>query len=135
MARIEAGIPRYGQDMDDTNIPLEAGLEARAISYAKGCCIGQEVINRIHSVGRVARELRGLRLADALPQLPARGDKLYHAGKEVGHVTSTLNAPPHSAVASHWDMCGVKSIKQGTALSLVPSQTNPQATIVDLPFS
>ena len=68
-ARIEAGIPRFGVDMDETNLPLECGIESRAVSYNKGCYIGQEVINRIHSFGHVTRELRGLRLAD--PQ--ARG--------------------------------------------------------------
>ncbi len=61
-ARIEAGIPRFGVDMDETNLPLECGIESRAVSYNKGCYIGQEVINRIHSFGHVNRELRGLRL-------------------------------------------------------------------------
>ncbi|HSY09857.1 MAG TPA: folate-binding protein YgfZ, partial [Candidatus Dormibacteraeota bacterium] len=69
-ARIEAGIPRFGADMDETNIPLECGIESRAVSYNKGCYIGQEVINRIHSVGHVTRELRGLRLAGDLKSLP-----------------------------------------------------------------
>ncbi len=59
LARIEAGIPRFGADMDETNIPLECGIEARAVSYTKGCYIGQEVLNRIHSIGHVNRELRG----------------------------------------------------------------------------
>ena len=63
-ARIEAGIPRFGVDMDETNLPLECGIENRAVSYNKGCYIGQEVINRVHSFGHVTRELRGLRLAD-----------------------------------------------------------------------
>ena len=92
-ARIEAGIPRFGADMDETNIPLECGLESRAIVYNKGCYIGQEVINRIHSVGHVNRELRGLRLTAELQSLPARGDKLFHAGKEVGYVTSAVKSP------------------------------------------
>lgn len=92
-ARIEAGIPRYGQDMDETNLPLEAGLESRAVSYSKGCYIGQEVLNRIHSIGQVTKELRGLRLADDLSVLPVKGDKLFHAGKEVGYVTSAVNSP------------------------------------------
>lgn len=90
IARIEAGIPRFGADMDETNIPLECGIEARAVSYNKGCYIGQEVINRIHSVGHVNREFRSLRLADDLKVLPARGDKLFHDGKEVGHITSSV---------------------------------------------
>ncbi|MDD5139419.1 MAG: aminomethyltransferase family protein [Verrucomicrobiales bacterium] len=96
-ARIEAGIPRFGADMDETNIPLECGIESRAVTYNKGCYIGQEVINRIHSVGHVNRELRGLRLADDLKSLPARGDKLFHAGKEVGYVTSAVKSPSLNA--------------------------------------
>jgi folate-binding protein YgfZ len=92
-ARIEAGIPRFGADMDETNIPLECGIESRAVTYNKGCYIGQEVINRIHSVGHVNKELRGLRLADDLPSLAVRGDKLLHAGKEVGYVTSAVKSP------------------------------------------
>ena len=54
-ARIEAGIPRFGVDMDETNLPLECGIEKRAVSYHKGCYIGQEVINRIHSFGHVTQ--------------------------------------------------------------------------------
>ncbi|HEY1489479.1 MAG TPA: aminomethyltransferase family protein, partial [Verrucomicrobiae bacterium] len=93
IARIEAGIPRFGADMDESNIPLECGIEARAVSYKKGCYIGQEVINRIHSFGHVNKELRGLRLAEDLPTLPAKGDKLFHEGKEVGYVTSAVKSP------------------------------------------
>jgi len=89
-ARIEAGIPRFGADMDETNLPLECGIEARAVSYQKGCYIGQEVINRIHSVGHVNRELRGLRLADDLKPLPIKGDKLFKEDKEVGYITSAV---------------------------------------------
>jgi aminomethyltransferase len=96
-ARIEAGIPRFGADMDETNIPLECGIESRAVVYNKGCYIGQETINRIHSIGHVTRELRGLKLADDLKKLPRRGDKLVHAGKEVGYVTSAMKSPALSA--------------------------------------
>ena len=92
MARIEAGIPRFGADMDETNLPLECGIESRAIVYNKGCYIGQEVINRVHSFGHVNKELRGLRLADDLKALPVRGDKLFHLGKEVGQVTSAVRS-------------------------------------------
>ena len=95
-ARIEAGIPRFGVDMDETNLPLECGIESRAVSYNKGCYIGQEVINRVHSFGHVTRELRGLRLADpasaGLP-LPRRGDKLFHNNKEIGYITSAIKSP------------------------------------------
>ena len=98
-ARIEAGIPRFGADMDETNIPLECGIESRAIVYNKGCYIGQEVINRIHSVGHVNKELRGLHLADDLKTLPQRGDKLFHASKEVGYVTSAVKSPVFGNIA------------------------------------
>src|SRR5437867_2511267 len=92
-ARIEAGIPRFGLDMDDTNLAPETGIEQRAISYAKGCYIGQEVIARIRTYGQVAKSLRGLRLADSIEALPDKGDKLYLGGKEVGHVTSAAVSP------------------------------------------
>jgi len=96
-ARIEAGIPRFGADMDETNIPLECGIESRAVSYNKGCYIGQEVINRIHSIGHVNRELCRLRLAGDLKSMPARGDKLFHNGKEVGFITSAVKSPATQA--------------------------------------
>jgi folate-binding protein YgfZ len=93
IARIEAGIPRFGVDMDETNLAPEAGIEKRAISYTKGCYTGQEVIARIRTYGQVAKSLRKLRLADDLPQLPAKGDKLAMNGKEVGYVTSSAHSP------------------------------------------
>ena len=92
-ARIEAGIPRFGVDMDETNLAPETGIEARAISYSKGCYIGQEVIARIRTYGQVAKALRGLQLCDAIQIAPRTGDKLYREGKEVGHVTSALVSP------------------------------------------
>ena len=93
-ARIAAGLPRFGQDMDETNLPPEAGLEARAISYSKGCYIGQEVIARIRTYGQVAKTLRPLHLPADLPAPPARGDKLSVGDKEVGHLTSVI--PGHA---------------------------------------
>jgi len=92
-ARIEAGIPRFGADMNETNIPLECGIEASAVNYNKGCYIGQEVINRIHSIGHVNRELRRLLLSDDLQSVPVKGDKLYHDGKEAGFITSAVKSP------------------------------------------
>ena len=89
MVRIESGIPRFGIDMDETNLAPEARLEGRAISYTKGCYIGQEVISRIRTYGQVARALRGLRCE----ALPSKGDKLLLQGKEVGCVTSAVFSP------------------------------------------
>ena len=82
--RIEIGIPAWGVDMDGTTIPVEAGLAAHAISYEKGCYIGQETIARIKTYGHVNRHLVQL----AGPSLPARGEKLFAGEKEAGFITS-----------------------------------------------
>jgi folate-binding protein YgfZ len=94
--RIEAGIPRFGIDMDESNLAPEA-IEARAISYAKGCYIGQEVISRIRAFGQVAKSLRGLRLPRELNAWPKRGDKLFRDGKEAGYITSATRSPKYDA--------------------------------------
>jgi folate-binding protein YgfZ len=133
IVRVEAGIPRFGVDMDETNLPLECGIEARAVSYQKGCYIGQEVINRIHSIGHVNRELHGLRLADEPPTLPAKGDKLFHADKEVGHVTSALHSPTLNAtIALGYVRRETNAV--GTELRLRTSEGERGATIVALPL-
>jgi len=100
VARIEAGIPRFGVDMDETNLPVEAGLEKRAVSYNKGCYIGQEVINRIRSIGHVNKELRQLRLEGEPSVLPVKGDKLFQGDTEVGYVTSVVRSPGLKAVVA-----------------------------------
>jgi folate-binding protein YgfZ len=92
IARIEAGIPRYGVDMDESNIPLEAGLEEIAISFNKGCYIGQEVISRIKTYSEVQKALRLIRLHGSGP-LPEKGSKLFKAGKEAGYITSATFSP------------------------------------------
>ena len=86
--RIEQGIARWGNELSETVIPNEAGLDQRAISYTKGCYLGQEVISRIKSLGHVNRHLRGLLPVGGLDLEP--GDKLLGAAeaKEVGLVTS-----------------------------------------------
>ena len=133
IARIEAGIPRFGVDMDETNLPPEAGIGARAMSYRKGCYIGQEVLNRLHTMGRVNRELRGLRLAGGLTELPSRGDKLFKDGKEVGHITSATVSPALSAsialgyVRREW-------LAAGTELTLEMKNGSSRAEVAELPF-
>lgn len=92
LVRVEAGIPRFGADMDETNLAPEAGIESRAISYQKGCYIGQEVIARIRTYGQVTRALRGLTLPVELPALPPKGAVLRHAGREVGQITSAVQS-------------------------------------------
>ena len=131
--RIEAGIPRFGADMDETNIPLECGIESRAVTYSKGCYIGQEIINRIHSVGHVNRELRGLRLADDLKSLPVRGDKLFHVGKEVGYITSAVKSPALNVnLALGYVRRETNQI--GNELTMRTAAGESLATITELPF-
>jgi folate-binding protein YgfZ len=91
-ARIEAGVPRFGAEMDATNLPPEAGIESRAISYTKGCYIGQEIIARIRTYGQVAKALRPL-FFESAGELPQRGEKLFLGDKEVGYVTSAIHSP------------------------------------------
>ncbi|HXJ61241.1 MAG TPA: glycine cleavage T C-terminal barrel domain-containing protein [Verrucomicrobiae bacterium] len=133
MVRIEAGIPRFGADMDDTNLAPETGIDERAISYTKGCYIGQEVIARIRTYGQVAKALRGLWLPENLSPLPIRGDKLYHSGREAGYVTSALASPALGRnialgyVRREWN-------QPGTALELSTAAGVTTVQVVALPF-
>ncbi|HXH06417.1 MAG TPA: glycine cleavage T C-terminal barrel domain-containing protein [Vicinamibacterales bacterium] len=100
--RIEAGRPAFGADMDEHTIPLEAGIERRAISFTKGCYVGQEVIIRVlhRGHGRVARRLVRLDLETEGPEaLPPRGAPLRLDGREVGRLTSVAWSPRRGGVA------------------------------------
>jgi len=88
--RIEAGIPRYGPDMGEDTLPLEAGL-LNALSFNKGCYVGQEIVERARSRGHVNWKLSGLFVEGAA--VPAPGEKLLSAGKEIGEVTSSCASP------------------------------------------
>jgi folate-binding protein YgfZ len=91
--RIEAGVPKFHRDMDEDTIPLEAGIEARAISMTKGCYVGQEVIIRVlhRGHGRVARRLVGLTLDGTAP--PSSGSTVKVDDREIGSVTSSASSP------------------------------------------
>jgi folate-binding protein YgfZ len=91
--RIEAGRPLFGIDMDQETIPLEAGIEERAISFSKGCYVGQEVIVRVTSrgQGRVVRKLVGLTLDGR--RVPVHGDPLLAGEREIGRITSATHSP------------------------------------------
>ena len=94
--RIESGRPRFGADMDAETIPLEAGIEDRAISIDKGCYVGQEVVIRIlhRGQGRVARRLVGLTLgSEPGAAVPPPGTVIRHGDAEVGRVTSAVRSP------------------------------------------
>jgi folate-binding protein YgfZ len=91
--RIESGVPAFHRDMDEQTIPLEAGIEDRAISLTKGCYVGQEVIIRVlhRGHGRVARKLVGLTIAGG--SQPSAGDLVRSGEREIGHVTSATFSP------------------------------------------
>jgi folate-binding protein YgfZ len=83
--RIEAGIPRWGAELDESILPAEAGLDETHISFTKGCYPGQEPIARLHYRGHINRRLRVLNVENASP-----GDDIVHEGKTVGRVTSAI---------------------------------------------
>jgi folate-binding protein YgfZ len=92
--RVEAGVPRYGVDSSDANVVLEVVDESEAVSYTKGCYVGQEIIARIHWRGHVARKLTGL-VFDGEGEPPTAGAKIKSAdgAKEAGRVTSVVTSP------------------------------------------
>jgi len=87
--RIEHGRPRYGIDLDDSVIPQEAGLNERAVSFTKGCYVGQETVARLYYRGKPNRRLRGLRLSG--PAEP--GEELTFEGRVVGRLSSVAASP------------------------------------------
>jgi folate-binding protein YgfZ len=126
-ARVEAGYPVFGIDMTEDTIPLEAGIEDRAISLTKGCYVGQEVIIRVlhRGHGRVVRKLVGLRLDGVVP----RGTRLLSADRDVGFVTSAAESPRAGALAMgyvHRDF-----LAAGTALHAETSAGRVPATVTE----
>jgi folate-binding protein YgfZ len=128
--RIEAGIPWHGRDMDETTLIGEVGLEA-AISYRKGCYLGQEIVERVSARGQVQRKLVGLLCAGRTP--PPAGAVLTHDGKEVGWLTSSTWSPTRNAVVAlgyvrreHWD--------NGTAVQVQLPAGTIDAAVAVLPF-
>ena len=124
VVRVESGRPRYGLDLDDATIPQEGGLNERAVSFTKGCYVGQETVARLHYRGKPNRHLRGLKLS----QPADRGTEITLDGKVVGRLGSTCVSPRLGPVA----------------LALVRREAEPGATVsvdgapaevVDVPFS
>jgi folate-binding protein YgfZ len=122
--RVESGRPRYGVDLDDTVIPQEAGLNERAVSFEKGCYVGQETVARLYFRGKPNRHLRGLRLSE----LAEAGTPLRLGEREVGKLGSVVDSPVHGPIA----------------LALVRREAEPgatlgagerTATVVELPFA
>lgn len=129
VCRIEAGRPRFGIDMTTETIPLEAGIEDRAISQTKGCYVGQEVIIRVlhRGHGRVAKRLTGLALAGTA--VPEPGAVVRSGDREIGVVTSAALSPTlgHAIALGyvHRDY-----VSAGTAVSV----DGAPAVVAALPF-
>jgi len=127
--RIEAGVPKFHRDMNEETIPLEAGIESRAISLTKGCYVGQEVIIRVlhRGHGRVARKLVGLTLDGAV--VPPPGAVVERDGRDVGRVTSSTASPalkrPIALAYVHRDF-----VDPGTTLAVAGAA----AVVTALPF-
>src|SRR5947199_5679462 len=127
--RIESGVPLFRRDMGDDTIPLEAGIESRAISFRRGCYVGQEVVIRVlhRGHGRVARKLVGL-LIDGR-QVPAPGAVIRSGDREVGRVTSSTRSPalnrPIALGYVHRDF-----VEPGTKLTVADAS----AEVTTLPF-
>jgi len=90
-ARLEAGMPLYGLDITPDNLPQEVARDDRAVSFTKGCYLGQETVARIDAVGHVNRLLVGLKFSGE--EMPASGLPLLAADQQVGHVTSAAWSP------------------------------------------
>jgi glycine cleavage system T protein len=130
--RIEAGTPVYGVDMDETNLAPEVGRTKQAISYAKGCYLGQEPVVRIRDLGHVNRTLLGLKITSSEP-VP-RGAKLFRDGKEAGQVTSSAVSPRlGTAIALAYVRRGCQ--QPGTPLDVEADGSRWTAEVVSLPFS
>ena len=128
--RVEAGIPVYGVDVDETNMLLEVGLDD-AVSYTKGCYTGQEAVAMATYRGHVSKKLCGLALSG--DTVPRRGDIVQKESKEVGFITSALQS---STLGSVIAMAYVKYgfFDAGNSLDVVGALGVTPAQVVELPF-
>ena len=128
--RIETGEPRYGIDVDHKTIPQESGLVPEAVSFTKGCFLGQELVARIDSRGRVNRNLRGVRMLD--PVIPPVGARVTRAGKMVGTLTSVAESPAMRAPVA---MALIRrEAPPGTRVRVSWEQGSAEAMIESLPL-
>lgn len=124
--RVATGRPRYAVDLDDTVIPQEAGLNERAVSFTKGCYVGQETVARLHWRGKPNRHLRGVRLAGPA----ADGTPLTSAeGKQVGALSSVVEHPELGWIALALVR---KEVEPGGTVTATGAG---EATVVELPFT
>jgi folate-binding protein YgfZ len=123
--RVERGRPRNGFDFDSDTIPQEAGLNERAVSFTKGCYVGQETVARLHYKGKPNRHLRGLRLSDAAEP----GDELVFDGKPVGRLGTTAISPLHGPIA-----LALVRREAAPGAEIEVGKNGVRAVVTDLPF-
>ena len=135
--RVETGIPAFGADLDEHTLPLEAGIEDRAISLTKGCYVGQEVIIRVlhRGGGRVGRRLVGLLLAaDSSGRSAAgHGDELVHGERAAGRITSLVMSPALNRPIALGYVYR-EAAEPGTVLAVRGADRETQAEVTTLPF-
>lgn len=128
VARVESGRPRLHHEMDETVMPAEAGIVERAVSFTKGCYIGQETVARLHWRGRPNRHLRGLRLERPVPV----GTVLVEDGRELGRVTTSVDSPALGPIALALVR---REVEPDAVVVLRPAEGGPtSARVVALPF-
>ena len=129
--RIEAGVPLYGIDMDETNVVTETNMDD-AVSFTKGCYLGQEIIVRIKHRGHVAKKLSGVLLADSTP-VPRNSKIISSDGKEIGRLTSSAFSPRlDRAIALGY--LKYDYLAAGTEVKVATPENETSATVAELPF-
>jgi len=142
MLRLEAGIPWYGADFDEHQIPQEAGIESTHISFTKGCYTGQEIVERVRSRGHVNRRLAGLAFSAA--EVPKPGTAIFAAARsadgtasarpiEAGHVTSAAFSP---SLGKAIGMAFLRReyLAPGTKLVFESERGKASAEVIELPL-
>lgn len=131
--RIEAGTPAFGTDVTPENLPQEIGRDARAISFVKGCYLGQETVARIDALGHVNRVLKGGQVQEADTPPPPRGTELTAGGKAVGKVTSSAHSPGWGR-AVVLALVRVAHAQAGTVLEYDHEGARHALAVADLPM-
>ncbi|MGI8572842.1 MAG: YgfZ/GcvT domain-containing protein [Solirubrobacteraceae bacterium] len=126
IVRVERGRPRYGVDLDEGVIPQEAGLNERAVSFTKGCYVGQETVARLYYRGKPNRHLRGLRSDEPT----AAGQELHLDGRAMGRLTSAVSSPRLG-----WIALALVRREAPPGSRVAIGDSGRDAEVVELPFA
>jgi folate-binding protein YgfZ len=128
IVRVEHGIPRYGLEMDDTTIPQEAGINERAVSFTKGCYVGQETVARLFYRGKPNRHLRGVRLSEPV----GAGAELRIGDRVVGVLSSSVSSPAFGPIGLALVR---REVEPGSTVSVDSGEGGAaSAQVLELPF-